>query len=162
MADQQNCFSLLLQLLYQSAYFLNPFFIQTVKRLVQDKNIRVFHNGLGNPQTLAHTKRIFPHVLFQIRVKPHLADSIFDVTIIYFSVECRQDTEIFHSRHVRQKTGAFYYGTNIFRKVHIPANLLSPDENLSGIRNQKTADAFQQNRLTTSVISDQAIYLPGL
>ena len=50
--------------------------IQCIKRFIQNKQIRFFHNSCRYPKTLFHSQRIFFIFSLVIRIKPYSEKSI--------------------------------------------------------------------------------------
>ena len=80
MAGEQDRFPFLLELEQQGSDFRSSFLIQAVEGLVQDEQLRVLHDRLGQAETLTHTEGVFPHRLSEAGVQTdplHRSDQVF-------------------------------------------------------------------------------------
>ena len=113
MACEQDGLALGFQLQQKPTNILHAGFIQSVHRLVQDQNIRVFHDRLCNAETLPHAERIFAHMLAAFGVKPHAAHRFRRLLFRDRPAQRRKIAQILYSALCADKAGIFNDDTDI-------------------------------------------------
>ena len=100
-------------------YTFNSRWVKCVDRLIQKNEIRVFHNGARNPQTLLHAKRVFAIRPLIIRVKTNAPKGFCNIVIAGNPMQPSKQLQVLKPCVSRQKLRSFYQQSNRSREVDI-------------------------------------------
>ena len=102
-------------------YLRNTDRIQAIGRFIQDQQLRVMHNGVGNPQTLFHAQRILPKELFVLIGQSHHLQGMLHCVRTDRSPQLSEDFQIFGPCQIGIETRCFDDGTNTLKDTALSA-----------------------------------------
>ena len=96
-------------------------------------------------------------MLLRFRIQPDFSDSLIDLFFSGLPADAGKKLQILSGAVARKKTRRLDDGANTLRRFDLFPDLLSIHKNRAIVHPEKSADAFEQNRLAASVSSDHSV-----
>lgn len=146
----------LFQLEKQCSHLRDAMFVQSVKRLVQDQHLLIFHNRLRERESLPHPQTVFSNRYPKLRIQPAHRKCLLEFCNIRFSGQSAQDFQVLHAGIVVDESRRLDNDSRMPEIVCILADPFPVEKHLSGAWADEAADAFHQHRLSTAVVPDKS------
>ena len=96
-------------------------------------------------------------MLFRFRIQSDFSDSLIDLLFPDLPADAGEKLQILSGAVSRKKARRLDNGANTLRRFNLFPDLFSIHQNRSIVHPKKSTDAFEQNRLATSVSSDHSV-----
>ena len=94
MGGEDDGFAISDEPLQQPTHLLNSVLIKSIHGLIEYEKLGILHDGLRDPETLAHTEGVFAHGLFHIGIEPDEADGVLDSLFVDLFIDGRKYREV--------------------------------------------------------------------